>query len=105
MITRNRCAEALVAVERLVSLPESPPIIVVDSGSTDGPIARLDRQFGDHVKLLSLDRNAGAAGRRNVGVEAAATPYVAFADDDSEWTPGSLRAALAFSTRTRAPPC
>jgi GT2 family glycosyltransferase len=30
---------------------------------------------------------------RNVGVELARTPFVAFADDDSYWAPGSLRQA------------
>jgi GT2 family glycosyltransferase len=92
MITRNRCAEALATVDGLVSLPESPPVIVVDNGSTDGTIGQLTVRFGDRVKVVPLARNAGAAGR-NVGVEAAETPYVAFADDDSGWEPGSLRRA------------
>jgi GT2 family glycosyltransferase len=95
MITRNRSAEARVAVERLMALPESPPVVVVDNGSNDGTSAQLHRQFGDRLNLISLDRNAGAAGR-NVGVAAVATPYVAFSDDDSGWTPDSLRRAGAI---------
>jgi len=98
MITRNRRFEALAAVERLLSLPEAPPVIVVDNGSTDGTLADLYRRYGDRVTLVPLARNAGAAGR-NVGVEAAETPYVAFADDDSGWTPGSLEVAARILDR------
>jgi len=98
MITRNRRFEALAAVERLLSLPEAPPVIVVDNGSTDGTLADLYRRYGGRVTLVPLARNAGAAGR-NVGVEAAETPYVAFADDDSGWTPGSLEVAARILDR------
>jgi hypothetical protein len=48
-----------------------------------------------------LPRNRGAVAR-NVGVELADTPYVAFADDDSWWAPGALeRAADLFDAHPR----
>jgi GT2 family glycosyltransferase len=92
MITRDRLAEAHVAVERLLSLPEKPPVVVVDNGSTDGTAEQLQRRFEGRATIIPLSRNAGAAGR-NVGVEAVSTPYVAFSDDDSGWVAGSLRRA------------
>jgi GT2 family glycosyltransferase len=61
------------------------PLIVVDNASDD-PI----RLAGADV--VRLDANHGAAAR-NVGVARARTPYVAFADDDSYWAPGSLALA------------
>jgi N-acetylglucosaminyl-diphospho-decaprenol L-rhamnosyltransferase len=64
------------------------PVIVVDNGS-DEP---LDLPGADVVRL---DANVGAAAR-NIGVERARTPYVAFADDDSYWEPGALAAAAAM---------
>ncbi|MFI5898134.1 glycosyltransferase family 2 protein [Actinoplanes sp. NPDC051513] len=64
------------------------PLIVVDNAS-DEPV----RLAGADV--VALDTNIGAAAR-NVGVERARTPYVAFADDDSYWAPGSLAAAAAL---------
>jgi GT2 family glycosyltransferase len=41
------------------------------------------------VNLIALPDNLGAAAR-NVGVAAAATPLVAFSDDDSWWAPDAL---------------
>lgn len=71
------------------------PVIVVDNAS-DEPI----RVAGADV--VRLEDNRGAAAR-NVGVERADTPYVAFADDDSFWAPGSLaRAARILHDHPRA---
>jgi GT2 family glycosyltransferase len=93
MITRNRCDEAVQAIERLLQLPERPPIIVVDNSSTDDTLTAVSK-FADRVTIIPLTRNAGAAGR-NAGVEAARTPYIAFVDDDSSWKAGSLAQAAA----------
>jgi N-acetylglucosaminyl-diphospho-decaprenol L-rhamnosyltransferase len=60
-------------------------VIVVDNAS-DEPV-RLPG-----ADVVRLDENRGAAAR-NVGVERAGTPYVAFADDDSFWRPGALARA------------
>jgi N-acetylglucosaminyl-diphospho-decaprenol L-rhamnosyltransferase len=47
------------------------------------------------VAVAALPRNLGAPAR-NLGVVAARTPYVAFADDDSWWAPGALARAAAY---------
>ncbi|MGC9665627.1 glycosyltransferase family 2 protein [Planosporangium sp. 12N6] len=89
--TRNRAGELLRTVARLRALPERPPVIVVDNGSTDGTPERVAHAFPD-VRVLKPGRNLGAVAR-NLGVSAAATPYVAFADDDSWWADGALARA------------
>ena len=95
MITHNRQAEVLRSLEHLDRLPEQPAIILVDNGSGDGTVAAVGTHF-PRVKVLALGENLGAAGR-TVGVTHAATPYVAFCDDDTWWQPGSLvRAAELF---------
>jgi GT2 family glycosyltransferase len=74
------------------SLPHHEgPVVLVDNGSRDGT-PRLVRRHFPHVTVVELDANVGAQAR-NVGVQRARTPYVAFADDDSWWTPGALTVA------------
>ena len=63
----------------------------MDNASTDGTTALVRAQFPE-VELVALARNIGAAAR-TLGAARAETPYVAFADDDSWWAPGSLRRA------------
>jgi GT2 family glycosyltransferase len=92
MITRNRCAEAVSTVRRLIALPERPKVIVVDNGSADGTVASLRALTSAHVDVIPLHKNLAAAGR-NVGVDHARTPFIAFSDDDSWWAPGALHQA------------
>jgi GT2 family glycosyltransferase len=79
------------ALERLSALPEGPQIVVVDNASTDGTAGLVGRRFPG-VRVVMLPDNRGAAGR-NAGVAAVDAPYVAFAEDDSWYEPGALRAA------------
>jgi GT2 family glycosyltransferase len=91
MITYNRREEALRSVGRLLALPEKPPVVVVDNGSSDGTAAALRAAHPD-AEVIASPTNLGAVGR-NLGVDRLDTPYVAFCDDDTWWDPGSLRAA------------
>ncbi|MEU4620831.1 glycosyltransferase [Actinoplanes sp. NPDC023801] len=83
------------------TLPEHrAPVILVDNASTDGSPAAVTEAF-PAVEVVPLGENRGAAAR-NEGVRRAGTPYVAFADDDSYWTEGSLaRAAALFDAHPR----
>ncbi|MEV2265904.1 glycosyltransferase family 2 protein [Nonomuraea africana] len=93
--TRNR-REAL---ERTLPL-HTGPVILVDNGSTDGTPAFVRDRF-PHVRVVDAGRNLGSPAR-NVGVELAQTPYVAFADDDSWWAEGALeRAADVLDAHSR----
>jgi GT2 family glycosyltransferase len=85
--------------ERWSDLKRSLPrhagaVIVVDNGSRDGSTERIRAAFPE-VTVVGLARNLGAVAR-NIGVEAATTPYVAFADDDSWWAAGALERATAL---------
>jgi GT2 family glycosyltransferase len=75
-----------------VSLPHHEgPVVLVDNGSRDGTPGLVRRHFPE-VTVVELGRNQGAQAR-NVGVARARTSYVAFADDDSWWSPGALETA------------
>ncbi len=91
VITWERREEALAAVARLRALPERPPVVLVDNGSTDGTAGTVRARFPG-VDVVALGDNRGAVGR-NVGVARLGTPYVAFCDDDTWWEPGSLTRA------------
>jgi GT2 family glycosyltransferase len=100
MITWERRDEALTAVRRLLELPERPPIVVVDNGSSDGTADAI-RAAHPSVEVIALTSNLGAVGR-NIGVRHLRTPYIAFCDDDTWWEPGSLaRAADALDAHQR----
>ncbi|MGK5531885.1 glycosyltransferase family 2 protein [Streptomyces sp. URMC 129] len=92
--TRNRAATLLATLEQLTALPERPPVLVADNGSTDGTAALVAERFPD-VRVLRLPTNRGPLAR-NDGVRALPARYIAFSDDDSWYTPGSLAAAAAI---------
>ena len=93
MITRDRPAELLRTLPRLLALPEQPRVVVVDNGSRGDAVATV-RDRHPSVTVVPLPANLGAAGR-NVGIRVARREFVAFADDDSWWRPGALEAAVA----------
>ena len=85
--TRNRWPDLVETLPR-----HQPPVVLVDNGSTDRTADLVSEHF-PHVQVLALPENRGAVAR-NVGVRAARTPYVAFADDDSWWAEGALARAV-----------
>lgn len=91
VITCDRRDELSRTLRKLARLPERPPVIVVDNGSSDGTAAMVRR---DHpgILLLAARRNLGAVGR-NLALRRVTTPYVAFCDDDTWWEPGSIALA------------
>jgi GT2 family glycosyltransferase len=91
VITRDRRDSLLHTLDALGALPERPPVIVVDNSSDDATL-RTVRHHPAATRVLRPGRNTGAVGR-NLAVRQAGTPYVAFSDDDSWWSPGALRRA------------
>ena len=60
-------------------------IICIDDNSSDGSVAILGSavaQYPDKVKALSLRKNRGAGGARNVGLSIAKGEYIGFVDSD-----------------------
>ncbi|TDC23792.1 glycosyltransferase [Streptomyces sp. 8K308] len=92
VITHDRRHELLHTLDRLAELPERPPVVVVDNGSTDGTAHAVAHRHPE-VTLLRPGANLGAVGR-NLGARHITTPYIAFCDDDTWWEPGSLGRAV-----------
>src|SRR3712207_3017221 len=91
LATRGPAASLPRTPPELPPLPEQPHIVVVDNASSDGTVDMV-RSEHPQLRLVALDHNLGAAAR-TIGVRVLNTPYAAFADDDSWWAPGALRAA------------
>ena len=97
--SRNRGASLERTLDALAELPERPPVLLVDNASEDRSVPLARQRAG--VEVVALEDNHGAAAR-NLGVQRARTPYVAFCDDDSWWAPGALsRVAELFDSHPR----
>ncbi len=87
VMSRDRHDELLTTLGR-----HRAQVILVDNASTDGSVTAVRERF-PQVETVPLDHNAGAFAR-TIGVRRASGEFVAFADDDSWWEPGSLAAAV-----------
>lgn len=75
-------------------------IIVVDDGSSDGSDAWLAAAARDDHRIRALSGGGrGPSAARNLAIEAAQAPLVAFLDADDTWLPGKLDAQLEFHAR------
>jgi GT2 family glycosyltransferase len=92
VVSRNRWADLSWSLPR-----HDGAVILIDNGSEDGTVERVREHF-PHVQVVALPANRGAVAR-NLGVLLARTPYVAFADDDSWWSPGALATAAGYFRR------
>ena len=98
--SRDRRERLLASIPHHLSLPERPRVILVDDASRDGSADAVAAAF-PQVHVIRRGASAGGAAR-NDGIAAAATPYVALADDDSWYAPGALaRAAAALRADPR----
>ena len=68
-------------------------VIVVDDGSTDRS-CEIAESFQE-VRCIRQP-NAGVAAARNTGLSAAKGEFIAFLDQDDEWTPRNLTAQIGY---------
>jgi GT2 family glycosyltransferase len=102
VILNWNCAEDTIRCTRAVtSGAVAPPVIVVDNGSADDSVARLE-SLGDAVSLVRLDRNLGFAGGMNAGIRAAHARGATWAwllNADCVPAPGALATLLELTDR------
>jgi glycosyltransferase involved in cell wall biosynthesis len=94
-----RCTETIARAVASIAAQTLPPeeVLLVedcsgDEGKTLDLLYRLRQQYQDRmaVKIITLEKNGGAAVARNAGWDAATQPYIAFLDADDEWHPKKL---------------
>lgn len=98
-----RCADTIGRAVGSVLAQTAQPmeVILVDDASdelTASVLRRLAREFegAARVRLIVLEKNAGAATARNAGWNAAREKYVAFLDSDASWHPRKLEVQHRF---------
>jgi glycosyltransferase involved in cell wall biosynthesis len=84
-------AETLESVLAQTLLPDE--ILVIDDGSSDNT-ATIAESFGPLVRVIRRT-NHGQAASRNIGVQQAASEWIAFIDSDDLWEPGKLELQMA----------
>lgn len=74
-----------------------PPfeIIVVDDGSTDNTIQKIEGFNDSRIRILR-QQHKGAQAARNCGIKAAKGDYIAFLDSDDEWLPEKLEIQIQY---------
>ncbi|WP_421695216.1 glycosyltransferase [Aestuariivirga sp.] len=82
-------------VESILRSTIKADIIIVNDGSTDRPSIKALEPYRRHERVRVLDvKNGGVARARNVGVEEAATEFVALLDADDTVEPSYYAKAL-----------
>ena len=71
-----------------------PEIVVVDNGSRDGSVSRLQAAHPD-VAVVVPGHNLGYAAAANIGIAATSAPVVVVCNPDLEVAPGAAATALA----------
>lgn len=85
----------------LESLGDTPHLIVVDNGSTDGSVEEIRRRF-PRVTVLETGKNLGYAGGNNVGIEYAlkcGADAVVLLNNDTVVEPGFVEGFVHFAKR------
>ena len=92
-------AEAFVrqAAESALMQPETGEVILIEDGSSDDSLRVCRELAQEHPRVVFLQHedggNHGAGASRNLGVQNARFPYIAFLDGDDQFEPGRFSLA------------
>ena len=73
-------------------------LLVVDDCSNDNSIEIIEKftEIDNRIKLISLEKNVGAAEARNIAIRKAKGRFIAFLDSDDVWKNDKLEKQLDF---------
>lgn len=93
----RNCLESLLRAEGSAPME----IILVDSGSGDGGVEELRRDYPS-VRMIELEENLGFGAAANRGVGLGSQPFIALLNPDTRMPVGSLRALVEGLGNSRA---
>jgi glycosyltransferase involved in cell wall biosynthesis len=98
--TFNRAGALPRAVASVLAQDEPDfELIIVDDGSTDRTQTWLATLSDPRIRLARSERNQGPSAARNIGIELANAPVLAFLDSDDAYCPNRLSLPLAVLAR------
>lgn len=102
---RNRAATLGYCLDSVVN-QTCPPfeVLVVDDGSTDDTVARVQQYGHPNVRVIVPARSGGAQAARNHGIRQAKGDWIAFQDSDDAWDPHKLEKQVAALGRYQFDP-
>lgn len=77
-------------------------VIVVDNGSTDGSVEMMETDYADRVHVIALEKNLGAPGGRNYGMQRVVETGVDYAfclDNDLTIAPDAISKLIKVMDR------
>lgn len=77
----------------------SVEVILIDDGSTDDSVARIEARSEQSCITLLQQKNSGPSAARNRGIETARGRFIAFLDADDYWLDGFVDATVGFLER------
>ena len=81
---------------------ENWELILVENGSADDSVAKIQAFDDERIRLIIMDGNTGAANARNEGMRQATGTYVGYVDADDLWRPDKLSRQIAFMQEKNA---
>jgi len=98
--THNRAATLPRAIASVTAQNEPDfELIIVNDGSTDNTLAWLETLVDPRIRVVHLKYNQGPSAARNIGIDMAAAPVLAFLDSDDIYLEGRLSVPLAVFDR------
>lgn len=98
--TFNRANTLVKAIESVLAQTIAVnEIIVCDDGSTDDSKQRVLALNCPNVFWVDCGRNGRPAIPRNIGIQKASSPWIAFLDSDDEWEPEKLEIQLKLAEK------
>ncbi|KZN66748.1 glycosyltransferase family 2 protein [Pseudoalteromonas luteoviolacea] len=85
LYNKSECIERTIKSVLEQSCP-ADEIVIVDDGSTDDSVAKVEALNVPNLKLIHQE-NQGVSAARNTGAQHCSNEYMAFLDADDTWTP------------------